>query len=211
MKTTLLAAGLVFLAIGSLSAQHAPGAMSPPGGQGSSNVRVLAHVPLGSVFTIGDIEVEQELSRPYSYVPRLDGTTHSAGMNIISLKDPSRARSIYYWQIDQPELHQGIGGLQNKYFKLKARYYDAQSFQFAAGSPDNDMGAVILDVTALPDTTRIKEVGRIRSKADARSTHRKNGGGQVVGHVDARQANQRHQAAQDDQHDGARPGRLEQG
>src|SRR5437868_1771364 len=153
------------LAASSVAAQgHAPGAMSLPGGQRSSNVRVMSHVPLGRVFTIGDIEVEQELSRPYSYVPRLDGTTHSAGMNIISLKDPSRARSIYYWRIDQPELHQGIGGLQNKYFKLKARYYDAQSFQFAAGSPDNDMGAVILDVTGLPDTAKIKEVGRMRAK-----------------------------------------------
>src|SRR5438045_8746862 len=114
---------LLVAASSAFAQSHAPGAMSPPGGQGSANVHVMAHVPLGRVFTIGDIEGEQELSRPYSYVPRLDGTTHSAGMNIISLKDPARARSIYYWRIDQPELHQGIGGLQNKYFKLKTRYY----------------------------------------------------------------------------------------
>src|SRR5882672_8678803 len=113
----------LFSAAPLLAQYHAPGAMSSPGQLGSANVRVMSHVPLGRVFTVGDIEVEQELSRPYAYVPRLDGTTHSAGMNIISLKDPSRARSIYYWRIDQPELHQGIGGLQNKYFKLKTRYY----------------------------------------------------------------------------------------
>jgi len=162
------ASSLVILILASVSTAvaqyHAPGAMSPPGGQGSSNVHVLSHVALGRVFTVGDIEVEQELSRPYSYVPRLDGTTHSAGMNIISLKDPTRSRSIYYWRIDKPELHQGIGGLQNKYFKLKGRYYDAQSFQFGAGSPDADMGAVLLDVTGLPDTATIKEVGRMRAK-----------------------------------------------
>ena len=67
------------------------------GGQGSANVHVMSHVPLGRVFTVGDIEVEQELSRPYSYVPRLDGTNHSAGMNIISLKDPHNAKSIWNW------------------------------------------------------------------------------------------------------------------
>ena len=58
------------------------------------------------------IEVEQELSRPYSYVPRLDGSNHSAGLNIISLKDPHNARSIWYWRIEQPDVHQGIGALK---------------------------------------------------------------------------------------------------
>src|SRR5687767_5198725 len=144
-------------------AQHAPGAMSPPGAQGSRNLRVMSHIPLGRVFTVGDIEIEQELSRPYAYVPRLHGTTHSAGFNIIDLKDPTRARDLYYWRIEQPELHQGIGALQNKYFKLKGRYYTAQSFQFAAGGPDTDLGAVLVDVTHLPDTTKLREAGRVRA------------------------------------------------
>src|SRR5258705_5772370 len=113
-----------------LAQYHAPGAMSSPGQLGSGNIRVMSHVALGRVFTVGDIEVEQELSRPYAYVPRLDGTTHSAGMNIISLKDPQKAKSIYYWRIQNPELHQGIGALQDKYFKLKGRYYNALSVQF---------------------------------------------------------------------------------
>ena len=50
----------------------------------------------------------------------------------------------------------------NKYFKLRGRYYDVQSFQFAAGGPDADLGAIVFDVTGLPDTTTINEVGRIR-------------------------------------------------
>jgi len=47
-------------------AQHAPGEQPPPGAQGSTNVRVIAHVLLGRVFTVGDIEIEQELNRPYA-------------------------------------------------------------------------------------------------------------------------------------------------
>jgi len=162
---------VAFLSVSTAAAQHEPGAMSPPGGQGSSNVHVLSHVPLGRVFTVGDIEVEQELSRPYSYVPRLDGTNHSAGMNIISLKDPYKAKIIYFWRLEQPELHTGAGALQNKYFKTRGRYYDAQSFQWASGSPDNDLGAVIFDVTGLPDTATIKVVGRVRAAATPGGFH----------------------------------------
>src|SRR4051794_29288389 len=41
-----------------------------PGGNRSANMKLLAHVPLGNILTISDIEVEQELSRPYAYVTR---------------------------------------------------------------------------------------------------------------------------------------------
>src|SRR6185503_12828884 len=51
----------------------------------SPNVKLLSHVPLGWQFTTADIEIEQELSRPYVYVQRDFGP---AGFNIISLKDP---------------------------------------------------------------------------------------------------------------------------
>ena len=37
---------------------------------GTSNVHVLSHIPLGWKFTIADIDIEQELSRPYVYVQR---------------------------------------------------------------------------------------------------------------------------------------------
>ena len=34
--------------------------------------------------------------------------------------------------------------------------------EFRQGSPDADMGAVVMDMTGLPDTTKVKEVARIR-------------------------------------------------
>src|SRR5688500_16890462 len=64
------------------------GAVRAPGAQGSPNVRVVAHVPLGRLFTVADIEIEQELSRPYAYVPRIHARTYSAGFSIIDLKTP---------------------------------------------------------------------------------------------------------------------------
>ena len=130
------------------------------GGRASSNVHVVAHIPRGAGYRTGDIEVEQELSRPYAYVAsRLD----QPGFDIISLKDPAKAFVLYTWRIDHPELHQGSGGMQNKYFKLRGRYYDVGSLQFRQSGPDADVGAVVVDVTGLPDTSKIKEVGRIRA------------------------------------------------
>src|SRR5262249_16204793 len=81
----------------------------------------------------------------------------------ISIKNPEKATVLWYWRIENPELHQGIGALQNKYFKTKGRYYDAQSVQFSQGGPDADLGAIVFDVTGLPDTTKIKEAGRVRA------------------------------------------------
>ena len=72
-KRSILVAGLVVLGGRSGVAQY------PPGQQGSANIEVMSHVPLGRMFTVGDIEAEQELSRPYVYVPRMQGTTASTG------------------------------------------------------------------------------------------------------------------------------------
>src|SRR4051812_25375568 len=142
-------------------------AQYPAGGQGSPNMRVVSHIPLGREYTVGDVEIEQELGRPYVYVPRLGGIRNGArggggGYTIISLKDPSHARAIYDWRIENGELHQGYGGLQGKYFKLKGRYYYVQSVMFNGSGPDTDLGAVVFDVTGLPDTSTIKEIGRLR-------------------------------------------------
>src|ERR1051326_6501355 len=84
-----------------------PDAGYVPGSEGSSNIKVVSHIPLGRMFTMTDVEVEQELSRPYAYVSRMHGTDQSAGFNIISLKNPEKAQNIYYWRIDKPELHRG--------------------------------------------------------------------------------------------------------
>src|SRR5712692_6184415 len=131
----------------------------PPGKQGSSNVHVVAHIPLGGNETTADIELEQELSRPYAYVDR---RLRPSGFDIINLKNPSRAYVMYSWRIENPELHQGSGSLAPAYLKSHGRYYFFNGFQFAATGPDNDLGAIVWDVTGLPDTSKIKEVARIR-------------------------------------------------
>src|SRR5437660_288008 len=64
-----LTLGLVFLGFGIAGAQY------PPGKQSSRNVHALSHLPLGPAFTVLDVEVEQELSRPYAYAARFHGGT----------------------------------------------------------------------------------------------------------------------------------------
>ena len=95
----LITAGFLVLSFASASAQQrSEGPSVPkfaPGEQGSRNIRVMSHVPLGRMFTVGDIEMEQELSRPYVYVSRLSALPHETGFTIISIKDPQHAKVIY--------------------------------------------------------------------------------------------------------------------
>ena len=132
-------------------------AQFPPGKQGSSNLRIVAHVPLGANATTSDVELEQELSRPYAYVDR----QVNAGFDIINLKDPARAYVMYSWRIEKAELHQGSGSAP-AYLKSRGRYYLFNGFQFSAAGPDNDLGAIVFDVTGLPDTSKVREVARVR-------------------------------------------------
>ena len=108
-RTIVTIAILLVLGTGVVAGQY------PPGQQGSPNMHVVAHVPM---TPLTDIEIEQDLSRPYVYVshfktPRFD---------IVSLKNPGQARIIWSWLIENPELSQGTatGG---QYFKLRGRYY----------------------------------------------------------------------------------------
>lgn len=129
----------------------------PEGERGSPNVQLVDHIELGRPFTTGDVEIEQELSRPYAYASRWT----IGGVDVIDLSDPSEARIIHRWRIENPELHEGSGGTDGKYFELDDRYYYVQGVQFSQGTPDADLGAVVFDVTDLPD--RMEEVGRIRA------------------------------------------------
>lgn len=153
-----LTAGLGPGAVAPLSAQY------PPGENFSPNMRLVAHVPLGEANSVADIEIEQDLDRPYAYVSRIAyrGAT-TKGFDIIDLSEPERARVLYRWRIENEDLHQPMGGMDGKYFKLNGRYYYAQSFQFGQGGPNHDLGAIVFDVTGLPDTTTIREVARIRT------------------------------------------------
>ena len=72
-----------------------------------------------------------------------------------------KAKVIYTWNIENAELHKGLGALRGRYFKTHGRYYYVQCFQFSQGSPDADLGAIVFDVTGLPDSTKVKEVARI--------------------------------------------------
>ena len=150
-----LSIALIGYATAAAAQDHAPGE------QGSSNVHIVAHIPMGGELHVGDIEIEQELSRPYAYVSQ--ALSSPVGFNIIDLKNLSKARQIYSWRIENPELHIGLGALRGRYFKINGRYYYAQCLQFFPGGPDADLGLIVWDVTGLPDSSKVKEVTRIKA------------------------------------------------
>ena len=157
VATMLAVVALVALAVGPASAQWTP--MK----RGSDNIEVVGHLPLGPPLSVSDMDVEQELSRPYAYVSRMRyGVAGPKGMDIISIEDPANPEIIYEWRIEDQDLHLGTGGMDAKHFKLGDRYYVVQSTQFGQGGPNSDMGAVVLDVTGLPDPSTVREVARIR-------------------------------------------------
>ncbi len=147
----------LLVAVSAATAQYTEPAKNKVGG--SSNVKVLGHVPLGGFFRTMDVEIEEELSRPYAYASQ---SRDRPGFTILSLADLDNIKPIYHWRIENPELHGGTGGMDGKYFKLKGKYYYVQSLQFGQGGPDSDLGAVVADVTSLPDTSKIRIVARIR-------------------------------------------------
>ena len=128
----------------------------PPGQRGSENIAVVTHLPLGTPGSISDVEIEQDPDRPYAYVAR---RAHEKGFDVIDLSNPRRARVIVRWRIENEDLHQG-GAMDGRYFKHDGRYYYIQSVQFRQGGPNSDVGAIVFDVTDLPES--VVEVGRIR-------------------------------------------------
>ena len=119
-----------------------------PDKPGSDNIEVLAHLPLGPRLNVSDIELEQELDRPYAYVGRMVyGDEGERGTDIIDISDPRSPKVIHQWRIENQDLHLGTGAMDVKYFKWDGRYYVVQSLQFGQGGPNADLGAVVLDVT----------------------------------------------------------------
>jgi len=143
-----------------LEAQDAPPWNA--GNRGSDNIEVLGHLPLGPDENLADMDIEQEMNRPYAYVARARyAGAGPIGLSIVSLSDPERPSVITEWHIEDQDLH--IGGARDvKYFKWDNRYYVIQSLQFRQGGPNSDLGAVVLDVTGLPDPESVREVARIR-------------------------------------------------
>ena len=131
--------------------------------RGSDNMEVLGHLPLGPRLSVADMDVEQELDRPFAYIARMVyGNEGPKGLDIVSIADPEAPQLLYEWRIEDQDLHQRTGGMDVKHFKWRDRYYVVQSLQFGQGGPDSDLGAVVLDVTGLPDPTTVREVARIR-------------------------------------------------
>jgi hypothetical protein len=132
--------------------------------RGSDNMDVLGHLPLGPRLSVADMDIEQELHRPYAYVSRMVyGFEGPKGLDIISIKDPESPELLYEWRIEDQDLHQRTGGMDVKHFKWNERYYVVQSLQFGQGGPGAELGAVILDVTGLPDPGLVREVARIET------------------------------------------------
>ena len=164
-----LAAALITLAL-TVPAAHAqtncelqrcqPETGHPLGRPGTDNIVVISHVPLpGERFSHADIDVEQEIARPFVYIAQRFG---ESGFYALSIEDPARPRILYRWTIDNPDLHVGSGGLDPRYAKVGNRYYLVLSFQFAQGGPDADLGAKVFDVTGLPDPSTVREVADLR-------------------------------------------------
>ena len=140
--------------------------------RGSDNIEVVSHLPLGPPLSVSDIEVVQELDRPYAFVGRMVyGYEGEKGVDIIDLHDPEHPKKVYEWRIENQDLHVGTGGMDVKYFKWNERFYVVQSVQFRQGGPNTDMGAVVLDITGLPDASTVREVARIRAPNDPGGFH----------------------------------------
>ena len=155
----VIALGAGLTAPGALRAQVIDGVVE----RGSRNMEVLGHVPLGPRLSIADMDMEQEMHRPYAYVARMQyGPVGPKGLDIVSIADPEKPEVLYEWRIEDQDLHQRTGGMDVKHFKWGDRYYVVQSLQFGQGGPDSDMGAVVLDVTGLPDASTVREVARIK-------------------------------------------------
>jgi hypothetical protein len=131
--------------------------------RGSDNIEVVGHLPMGARLTVTDMDIEQELDRPYAYVSRANVVGGGErGLDIVDIGEPSGPEVLYRWRIENDDLHQGPGAMDVKHFKWNDRYYVVQSLQFGRNGPDADVGAVVLDVTGLPDPSTVREVGRIR-------------------------------------------------
>ena len=159
-------AGLILIAVPATSnpayaqQQNTPWTALNPG---SGNMDVVGHLPLGPVMTVADLDMEQEMERPYVYVSRrARNESVERGTDIIDISDPSHPAVLYRWRIENQELHTGAGGVDVKHFKWDGRYYVVQGMQLGTG-PNNDLGAVILDVTGLPDPGSVREVARIHA------------------------------------------------
>ncbi len=159
---------------------------------GNPKMKMLSHIETGvGNWKASEVEMEQEPSRPYVYVSGFTGYN----LHMYDVRNPAAPKEVFTWTIEDPALHQGVGAMDGKYFKTKGRYYFVQTFQFTQAGPDSDLGAIVFDVTGLPDGSKVKEVARIRYPKAPGGFHNsyayKHSDGRVLlfTHVNAPQAN----------------------
>ena len=169
MKFTTILAGLALVAVGvPLDAQVNAEV------RGSDNIEVVAHVPIGAEGSVSDIEISQDLDRPYVFLGREvfgDISGMDRGIDVIDIHDPENPEILVRWRIEDSELHVGAGGKDLKEFKWNDRYYVVLSTQFQQGGPDFDLGAIVFDVTGLPDASTFREVARIQGPQELGGFH----------------------------------------
>jgi len=111
-----LLAALVLLLLPNAARAQDPGVAVRPFDQkhgGSKSVHMLAHVVNNpGAWKAADVEMEQDPERPYVYVCGFV----NFDTQIYDVKDPAHPRRVFRWQIENPELHRGIGAMDGKYF-----------------------------------------------------------------------------------------------
>ena len=175
MRRFAVAAGVLLLAAGPVQAQqrpnppdggtvrYAPREQYAPGAQSTKNIRAAFHVQFDGAT---DVRIDQELSRPFVF----QAHGGPAGLDVVSIKDPGRPALIYAWNIEEPDLHTGnASGIMLA--KHRGRYYGILSTQFGRQGPDAEVVAIVFDVTGLPDTSKVKEVARIRNPTNKGGSH----------------------------------------
>ena len=71
MTVTSLRAMAVAFLVGVAVATPTTAQEWSPLNRGSDNIEVLGHVPLGPRLSVSDMDLEQEMDRPYAYVGRM--------------------------------------------------------------------------------------------------------------------------------------------
>ena len=171
-SASTLAASVAFMAL--LSSGSALAAQDNAETRGSDNIQVVAHVPMGAEGSVSDIEISQDMDRPYVFLGREvfgDISGMERGIDVIDIRDPGNPEVLVRWRIEDSELHVGAGGKDLKEFKWNDRYYVVLSTQFRQGGPDFDLGAIIFDVTGLPDASTFREVARIQGPQELGGFH----------------------------------------
>ena len=109
----LAAAAALLIATPAVHAQWSP--IKP----GSDNIDILGHIPLGPRLSIADLDMEQEMDRPYAYVARMVyGDIGPKGLDIVSIADPEHPEVLYEWRIENQDLHMRTGGMDVPNFQL---------------------------------------------------------------------------------------------